>query len=431
MMKPQPLKGKISSFAFGGSGILKTDEDMVVFIPFTAPNESVSYEIVKQKKRYAEGKLLQVLEPSPHRIEPRCPYFTTCGGCQLQHLDYPYQATLKKQAVQEALQRVYPEVETEMVPATSAWSYRRRIHLTLKPLDKGFAVGYISYDNESLVEVDQCPIFLPAKDLIFKQVREIAKQFDSEPSNSGKAALIKMDDQGFLLHFHFKKAPKNAEKVLKEALKLPLSGIFLSAPGKEFRFGEESLTFALDHFSFRYTPRAFIQNHPEESALIYHAIREEVKATQPPVLLDLYSGIGITSLLAADYAGKIEAIEANREAIKLSQQNAEANGKKISFHLGLVEKKLPEILSKKPFMAISNPPREGMEPSACTMLAESSIQKLIYISCHPATLARDLNVFKANGFILKKSRAYDMFPQTGHVETVAFLEKKIRKCYSD
>lgn len=419
-----PIEGEITSFAFGGKGILRNAEGLVVFVPFTAPGEKVSYCITKQKKQYAEGELLKVLKASPHRITPLCPYFTQCGGCQLQHLDYPYQVTLKQQSVQEALVRVYPEVKVECAPSATEWNYRRRIHLTLKPAKEGFESGYITTDHHSLIQVQQCPIFLPADHPLIPQVARIAKKLNAQPENNGKATLIKLQEDRFLVHFHFKQFPKNAEKVLKDSLSLPIAGLCLSAPGHEIKIGEESLNFAIGDLSFRYTPRAFIQNHPEESQLIYQSIQDQIEASKPDLLLDLYSGIGITSLLASPHCQSIDAVESNREAISLAKQNASANNRKnILFHQGLVEEKLIQLLKKKPDMAISNPPREGMEKIACEMLASSTVKRLIYISCHPATLARDLKFFKEKGFKLEMARAFDMFPQTGHIETMAILSR--------
>lgn len=424
-----PLEGEITSFAFGGKGILRNAEGLVVFVPFTAPGERVSYRISKKKKQYAEGELLQVLKASPHRIQPLCPYFTQCGGCQLQHLDYPYQVSLKQQSVQEALVRVYPEAKVECTPSSSEWNYRRRIHLTLKPGKDGFEAGYIATDHHSLIQVQQCPIFLPAGHPLIPQVAKIAKKLQAHPENNGKATLIKLSEEKFLVHFHFKIFPKNAEKVLKESLLQPIAGLCLSAPGHELKMGEESLNFSIGNLAFRYTPRAFIQNHPEESRHIYQTIQEDISALKPSSLLDLYSGIGITSLLASPHCHTIDAIELNREAVSLAKQNAEANSlKNIQFHQGLVEEKLGSLLKKRPEMAITNPPREGMERSACEMLASSTIKRLIYISCHPATLARDLKFFKDKGFKLETTRAFDMFPQTGHIETLVILSKERGRC---
>lgn len=419
-----PLEGEISSFAFGGKGILRTQEGMVVFVPFTAPGEKITYTIAKKKKHYAEGQLLKVLQPSKHRIKPLCPYFLKCGGCQLQHLDYPYQMLLKQQTVQEALSRVYPHVEVAASPSKQQWNYRRRVHLTLKASKQGFEAGYIGEDNQSLVTVQECPIFLPSQHPLIPLIAAMAKKLHADPENSGKVALIKLHEEKFLAHFHFKRLPKNSEEIAKEFLQAPLAGILFSAPGKEIRCGEESLLFTIDNFSFKYTPRAFIQNHPDESLLIYQTIQQEIKAFKPRVLLDLYSGIGVASILAAPHTHSIEAIEANKEAVSLAKQNAVINScKNIRFHQGLVEEKISQALTKKPDMAISNPPREGMERTACEKLAGSSIQRLLYISCHPATLARDLHLFKEKGFDLSQAQAFDMFPQTGHIETLVILNR--------
>jgi 23S rRNA (uracil1939-C5)-methyltransferase len=147
-------------------------------------------------------------------------------------------------------------------------------------------------------------------------------------------------------------------------------------------------------------------------------------------MIDLYSGIGISSLLAAPYCDEIDAVELNRHAVQLANANASANQlTNIHFHAGKVEEVLGRLLKKEPALALCNPPREGMDKSACSLLAASSVQDILYISCHPATLARDLKIFKEAGFSYKEGKGFDMFPQTGHVETLVWI-KRLCACAS-
>lgn len=420
----KPLEGTITDLAFGGKGILRTSEGKVVFIPFTIPGERIRFTITKDKKHYAEGDLTEVLEPSPERVTPRCPYFTRCGGCQLQHIEYPAQVKYKKAAIEQALRTVYPDAEINMNPSRSPWEYRRRIHLTLHPTENGFITGYIGQDNRSLVQVEQCPIFAAPDDPVIQMTAQIASQLQADRGNSGKALLIKTSDGQYLLHFHFKGCPKNAKEILSKSLKSPITAIELSAPRTHLRFGKSTHSMDIEGLKIKYSSDAFVQNHPDESALIYQAVRKAIQEIAPTQMIDLYSGIGISSLLASPYCSTIDAVELNRHAIQLAQENASANQlANIQFHEGRVEELVEKLLKKNPSLALCNPPREGMDKSACNLLAASKVQDLLYISCHPATLARDLKIFKEAGFGYQEGKGFDMFPQTGHVETLIRIKR--------
>src|SRR5262245_35669674 len=159
--------GDVQSLAFGGQGILK-HEGFVIFVPFTASGERVSCQITQRKKNFAHAELLAIERPSPNRITPACPSFGTCGGCQLQHLDYQTQLEHKRQWVENSLKRI-GQLELSIppvVPAQLQWAYRRHISLNLRPMQKGFAAGYIAVDQKSLLPVHQCPIFIPSEDQV-------------------------------------------------------------------------------------------------------------------------------------------------------------------------------------------------------------------------------------------------------------------------
>jgi 23S rRNA (uracil1939-C5)-methyltransferase len=418
------LEGTIQDLAFGGKGILRNSEGKVVFIPFTIPGERIRYAITKDKKHYAEGALTEVLDPSPERITPACPYFTKCGGCQLQHIDYQAQVRYKKAAIEQALRTVYPDASIQMSPSRTPWGYRRRIHLTLHPTQNGFITGYIGQDNRSLVQVDQCPIFTSPDDPVIKITAEIAARLQATRTNSGKALLVKTGTEKYLLHFHFKELPKNAKEILSKSLKDPISAIELSAPRSHLSYGKNQLSMSIEGLQVSYSSDAFVQNHPDESALIYQEVVHLIKKISPEKMLDLYSGIGVSSLLAAPFCKEIDSVELNRHAVKIAKENASANQRgNICFHEGKVEEALTKLLKKNQTLALCNPPREGMDKAACHLIAASTVQDLLYISCHPATLARDLKIFKESGFIYEEGKGFDMFPQTGHVETLIWIKR--------
>lgn len=429
----ETLKGEVSGLAFGGQGIIR-QAGLVTFVPFAAIGDTLSYELVQKKKNFATGKILKIISPGPDRVDPKCPYFTSCGGCQLQHLTYPAQLAAKRQWIADAIQRqakltdiVIPPVE----PATQKWDYRRKINLTLRPKGYFYEIGYIATDHTSVLEVEQCAIFAEKSDPILKQVSTIAKKLKCSDETEARGTLLKNGDSSYLIHFHFKTIPSNIQTVLEEAkLNHPnLAGIVATSPKTSFRVGNFETVLKLEGLHFEFSPQAFIQNHPEQSLKIYRKLCEIGVRKTPKIILDLYCGIGVSTLMLARILGKqtkLIGIEANSEAVRLAKENAIKNKlDNTSFSKGFVEAVLPSLLkNEKPDMVIVNPPREGLDQEAVATLCKNQPKTIVYISCMPATLARDLKSFCASGYTVVSIQGYDMFPQTTHVETLAVLESQ-------
>lgn len=411
--------GKVSSLAFGGQGIVHNN-GLVVFVPYAAPGDLISYQIIQKKKNFAFGKIVAVLEEGTSRVHPECPYFGSCGGCQLQHINAPSQLEQKRQWIVDALQRI-GGIDIAVPPVLAAerqWAYRRRISLTIK----GKSVGYIADDNSTLIAVEKCPIFVPADNSVIGCVREIVSKWDVPLENEGKVTVLKRHKNGFLLHFHLKEMVQNARESMEKALiQYPcFLGIVVSAPGKVLTLGYVSTTEQIEGLSITYGLDVFIQNHSEQSSNIYRSICEYVKTVRPSKVLDLYCGIGISSLMISKYSGSVTGIEMNKEAVKCAQSNAEANAiSNVKFKSAKVEAALSELLNaERPDLIIVNPPREGLLPKVVDTLKKYPAKHLIYISCMPSTLARDAKKLVGT-YRLDSVQAYDMFPQTTHVETLA------------
>lgn len=424
------ISGTITGLAFGGEGILRHDE-LVVFVPFTAIGDRITCKIVKQKKSYAFAELVEILEPSSDRNKPACPYFGTCGGCQLQHLKYQTQLNYKKQCVEDGLQRIggMPINLPQTIPSKAQWAYRRRIALTLRPNGKGsFSTGYIAHDGSSLLEIDHCPIFTKADDPIISQVSACARNLNAASSSEGKVMILKHEITGkYLISFHFEAIPHNGKEVIEHFMGTYQSwaGVRLNAPGFKQVYGTATSTLHLEGLTFRYSPEAFIQNHPEQSAAIYRTLRQIARQSPCQTILDLYCGIGITSILIAQEGKRVIGVESNGNAVQLAFQNAQINNvKTASFLKGDVKKTLPKLLKKHPdAQVIINPPRQGMEKDVVIMILEQPPSEVVYISCMPSTLARDIKDLK-RVYEIREIQSYDMFPQTAHVETLVYLEKR-------
>lgn len=419
--------GEVTGLAFGGEGIIRQDR-LVVFVPFTAPGDVVSYRITKKKKNFASGALLNIATPSPLRIAPRCPYFGTCGGCQLQHLDYKAQLDYKQQCVADSVQRIghlSPETVAPAVAAKQQWAYRRHVTFQLIASVDSFKMGYIAADNTSLLEVSSCPIFVEPGNPIVEDMRSLISQLKGTDGNNGRVTVLKLDNEGYAFHFQFERLPEGCEPLFEQALKRypTWQGIVVTTPKKTLVFGTVAPTLAIDNLIFTFSPRAFIQNHPEQSLNIYRSIRDIAMAAGARKVVDLYCGIGISSLLLAKQGMEVVGVEYNKEAIALANGNAIKNGiGTATFVQADVKRVIRDLLKKnRPDLIVVNPPRTGMDPAVVQALADSGAREIIYISCMPSTLARDLAVLCKEKYRLASCQPYDMFPQTAHVETVVRL----------
>lgn len=416
MLQPNDLiTGEIQSLAFGGEGILR-HEGFVVFIPFAAPGDLVKCRIRRVKKSYGYGDLVEILRPSLQREKPRCPYFGRCGGCQLQHISYEGQLEQKKVWVEDALLRIgkFTDIPVApVIPATPHWVYRRHIDLHLQPTERGYIAGYIEVDNRSLIEVKQCVIFVPPENPLLSQVQEVVKQLKPTCPDPAKLTLLKEN----VLHFHFKELPSNAAEVIEKAqVRYPnWKAVILSSSTKTLTFGKQELACTIDGLTFQFSSTVFMQNHPEQSLNIYRKINELAK--NAPKILDLYCGIGISSLLLAKQGSSVTGIEYNQKSIDCALRNARTNHiSNAQFQKGAVEEVISTLAI--PDFVILNPPREGLDPRVIDRLKIQRPEQIVYVSCMPATLARDLRLLD---YQIALCQPYDMFPQTAHVETLMHL----------
>ena len=312
------IEGEIQTIAFGGEGILR-HKGFVIFIPFTAPEDFVRCQITEVKKSFAKALLIQVLKPGPRRIEPFCPYFGTCGGCQLQHLDDLGQQNYKLGAVKDALLRIgHLHEHPVIVPALLKRAYRRHITVHLRPEQGFFTAGFIGCDHHSLVVIETCPIFNPEDDSILEQLQAIVGKISNPLNREGRVTILKSESERYILSFRFDSDFK-IDKAFFSAVfrQYPLfTGIIVTnEKHEELILGDPFTEIQLEGLKFRITPRTFIQNHPEQSANIYRHIAKIAGERVRKTILDLYCGFGISSLLLARKDHSVCGVEYNREAI--------------------------------------------------------------------------------------------------------------------
>ena len=431
-MHEELVTGEVRSLAFGGQGILRHD-GFVVFVPFTAPGDTIQARIVRKKKSFAEGALVDVAKAGPARIKPRCPYFGQCGGCQLQHLTYAEQIHQKQLFVKDALQRIGGFTgldDVPIVPAVEQWAYRRHIRLTLQSaVVGGYEAGYVREDLSGVLPVTQCPIFIEPTDTLLIEVQKLVSKLAPVDKEGAHVSAIKAKPNQFCLLFQFvDEIPGNIEGLLRQWLPTQrdrVCGAAVQGRLRSFQLGDCEGVFDAMGLSIKFSPLAFVQCHPEQSLNLYQEVLRLARLCRATSMLDLYCGIGVTSLLLAREGCLVTGVESNPEAVSMAMRNGQDNGlKEVQFLTADVARILQGLVTRlQPELVIVNPPRTGLDPTARDRLIQGAIKNLIYVSCMPATLARDLAAFRERGFVLTSCRAYDMFPQTTHVETVAFMQR--------
>ena len=367
----QRITAVIDDIAFGGEGVARL-EDFVIFIPFVIPGEQVEAEIMEVKKRFARARLIKVLKPSAERVEAQCPYFGECGGCQYQHMAYEKQLRIKHKQVTDLFQRIGGLAQTEVepvVPCPNPYGYRNRIMIRSQwdKYKQGLNIGFIRYDNRLVVDIDQCPI---AEPVLNDQIRQVRAH---PPPKGGLKVVLRVAPEGW-------EVPQDS----------------------------------------------FFQNNFHLLPALVEVARERIRSSGVRHLVDVYCGVGFFSLELAGLVEDFVGIELDDRAIRAARHNAArrniSNGE---FVTGRAEDVLSQLLRRFPAeetAVILDPPRKGCAKETLALLRELGLAQILYISCHPATLARDLGLLTTDGaYRISRVTPLDMFPQTQHVECAADL----------
>ena len=388
----------IQDIAFGGEGVgrisvtdvrsgdplaVPTDSStphaalvtFVIFVPFVITGEVVEVELTELKKSFGRAKLLRVITPSPERATPECQFYGACGGCQYQHISYPAQLLMKHKQISDLFERVgkiAPAVVQPVIGCPQPYGYRNRIMIRSQwngPAKK-LEIGFIGTDNKFVVDLDECKIAEPSLNEEIKRVRA------NPPPKGGIKVVLRVSPEGWVV-------PRDS----------------------------------------------FFQNNFFLLPQLVETVRTFLKECGSRHLIDLYCGVGFFGIEAASAVESFVGVEYDKLAIAAARENAASrnitNGE---FIAAQVEDVLPEMLKKfsaEQTAVILDPPRKGCWPSTLELLRETKPAQIIYVSCHPATMARDLNILCADGvFELVRVQPLDMFPQTQHVECVADLRRR-------
>lgn len=434
MKKNEQYIMEITGTGSSGEGVGRID-NMAVFVQGVLLGETVKVHIVKALKNYAFGKAIEIINPSPKRIEPKCPVFNMCGGCSLQHTDYSYELQFKTNKVADCVKRI-GGIDTEVlscVPAPEMYGYRNKGQFAVAKE----GIGFYSTHSHRLIDGTNCLIQHPKALEVVGVVKEYMEKFDVQPydeeTHSGKVRNIFVRTFKNEIMVCLVCLDKNIPQtdVLVEMLKaVGVNHILININSEKTNvalgnknivlYGNNFAKDEIDGLSFEISPHSFYQVNSLQTENLYKYAIECAGLDKTKTVFDLYCGIGTISLYAARFAKWVKGVEIVPEAIENAKRNAEINGiENAKFYCGKAEEVTKEL--GKADVVIVDPPRKGCDKNLLDTIKEIAPKTVVYVSCDPATLARDLKVLTEYGYKVKSVQPFDMFPRTFHVESVAML----------
>lgn len=466
LKKGQVIELSIESTAFKGKGIAKID-GLAVFVPGTAPGDKIKAMITRKKKSFREAKMLELIQPSPIRVKPVCRHANTCGGCTWQHIPYEKQVEYKEQHVRDHIERIAhlsPEIVQPIIPCDEPLYYRNKMEYSFGTRrwlsdeeiqkdefvdDSGFASGLHApgrYDK--ILNLQECHLQEKISFRLLDFVRNYCIEhnipaFDTH-KNEGfmRHLVIRTSDytDDLMVNLVTYKDEPDTVQGLKDALLKEFPEITTvvnnvndqqnpTAIGRfeHVLYGPGYIVDKIGSHSFKIHANAFFQTNTRQAEKLYNVAREYADLDQGGHLFDLYCGVGTLSLYMADKADKVTGIELVEVAIENARLNAKENSvENARFVLGDMKDTFNDQFLQEngqPDCVITDPPRSGMHPDVVKQLANLNLKKLVYVSCNPSTMARDLKILK-DVYDVESVQPVDMFPQTYHIEAVAKLRRK-------
>ena len=434
-MPPDVLRLTVERLAHGGDGVARDDDGRVVFVRGAAPGDVVTATVLDERSKHSRAEVVEVLEASPYRVEPRCPYVGVCGGCQWQHVSQPAQLTAKRDAVADALDRIarLPGGPVEAtVPSPEAYGYRNRIEMAAESSPR-LLTGFHPAGDDGLVEIDTCDLLPSAlrkapgalrgalryvtgsRDLGLRRVglrvswgrRDVEVDLWTSPGPFPRAVAAKAVGDAV--------RADTVARVLVREDKGPRA-----VRGVEVLSGRGFWTERIGAERFAVSAPSFLQVNTKAAGALVGLVVSALDASPGDSVLDAYSGVGTFTLPLARADLDVTAVEAGGSAVRDLRRNLEEAGLHAEVAPGDVARALPEL---GPFdRAVVDPPRSGLEREALDALAAVRATRLVYVSCDPATFARDAGRLAEHGYRLTGVTPVDLFPQTFHVEVVGAFD---------
>ncbi|MFT4414622.1 23S rRNA (uracil(1939)-C(5))-methyltransferase RlmD [Fredinandcohnia humi] len=432
-----------------GAGVAKIN-GFPIFVPNGLPDELAKIKVVKVKKGYGFGRLIEIYEKSQYRVDAPCPLFKECGGCQLQHLSYEGQMIAKRKQVQEVLTRIGKLKEVKVHPVLGMehpWRYRNKAQVPVADREGGLIAGFYQQRSHEIIDMEACLIQQEKNDEVVQVVKKICEKY-------GVQAYDEKNHRGTLRHIMARyglvtgevmvvlitrtKELPNKNKILSDIVdQLPdVKSVVQNINPKRTNvifgdettvlWGEEYIYDNIGNIRFAISARSFYQVNPEQTKVLYDKALEYAQLTGEETVIDAYCGIGTISLFLARKAKKVYGVEIVPEAIEDAKRNASLNDiTNAEFAVGEAEVVIPNWKKEgiRADVIVVDPPRKGCDEALLQTIIEMKPKRVVYVSCNPATLARDLRILEDGGFQTVEVQPVDMFPQTVHVECVALMSR--------
>ncbi|WP_147536055.1 23S rRNA (uracil(1939)-C(5))-methyltransferase RlmD [Bacillus marasmi] len=431
-----------------GAGVAKVD-GYPLFVANALPGEKAKVKVTKVGKGFGFGRLIELYEKSPYRVEAPCAIYKECGGCQLQHLSYEGQMVAKEKQVREVLTRIGKLGNVKVHPVLGMkepWHYRNKSQVPIGEHEGGLIGGFYQRRTHQIINMETCLIQQSKNDEVVQLVKEICGRF-------GIRAYNEVAHKGMLRHVMVRyglvtgevmvvlvtktRELPNQEKLVAEIVKQVdgLTSLVLNVNpnktnvimGEETRvlWGQEVIHDYIGDIKFAISPRSFYQVNPEQTKVLYDKALEYAELSGEETVIDAYCGIGTISLFLAKQARKVYGVEIVPEAIEDARRNAKLNGiVNTEFAVGAAEKVIPDWYEAgiSADVLVVDPPRKGCDQALLETILAMKPKRVVYVSCNPATLARDLRILEDGGYRTIEVQPVDMFPQTMHCEAVAKLD---------
>lgn len=441
---------EITSLGHSGEGVGRY-EGFTIFVPYALPGETIETKIMEVKKNYARGKMTGIKITSPSRCIPKCPIYYQCGGCQLQHVAYEEQLVLKRQTVVDAVARIGKlsnVVIHKTLGAREPWYYRNKMQLPIGTIAGKVAVGCFAQGTHNIINMEHCFIQQEGNNIVAQSVQQIVTELGistyDEQTGTGVMRHVlgrvgkKTDEVMIVLVTATPDLPKQAEVIEELRQRVPnLVSIIHNVNTKQTNtilgnrtttlWGKEAITDKIGKLTFTISPRSFFQVNTVQAEVLYNKAVEYAGLTGQETVIDAYCGTGTITLFLAEQAKKVYGIEIVEPAIRDAKVNAQVNNiHNVEFTVGDATHIMPRMFKQgiRPEVVVVDPPRAGCEKQVLETFVAMEPKRIVYVSCNPSSLARDLAILEEYGYETKEIQPVDMFAQSYHVECVALIVKK-------
>lgn len=448
--KNQTVEIAFEDLTHEGSGVGKIN-GYPLFVPYGLPGESAIVKVIKVKKNFGFGKLVEITKENSERVRPPCNVYYKCGGCQLQHMSYDMQLEMKQKQVQNALRKIARIGDVPVHPTIGMedpWRYRNKVQIPVGSKNGELITGFYRKRSHDIIEdMERCIITEEVNDRMVEAVREIANRL-------GIPAYNEEEHSGILRHIMVRSGQVTKEtmivlitrtekiphintlikevtetnphiKSIVQSINSDRTNVILGKKTKVL-WGEEHIYDEIGGIRFAISGKSFYQVNPTQTKKLYEKALEYADLTGNETVVDAYCGIGTISLFLAKKAKKVYGVEVVPEAIEDAKENAKLNHiENAEFFVGQAEKVMPwwQAQGLKPDVIVVDPPRKGCDEALLKAILEMKPTRIVYVSCNPSTLARDLRILEDGGYGTKQVQPVDMFPQTTHVECVALMSR--------